>query len=710
MTMALVISACPTPDTDTEPGKKAPQITAFKITVPFEAVGVIDQSARTITITVPASTPAADFAAVLAEITHNGTAISHNGAEIDVDIETFDFSSPQEITVSGPDGSTTYTVTIKYELVLTRFAIVDPVLAEGIIDETGKTIIVSYDSTQITTDQITALKAEVAHNGTDAATVTPDPAEVRDYSSPVAFTLQDGGVSKTYTVVVQRADLSALGISAFTLHFDSLISSTGVIDEPTQTIVVPRPANLLPAVFTALIADVTYTGASIEPNPAEAQDYSSLSKQFVLRDTNGNPKPYTVVLEAAQPNALVITTNPTKMLYNIAGEAIDLAGIVVALQDTAGGITPVDAADYTIEPDKIPETLTGFDNTVPVVFTHTATSLTATLDLRAKIIPLPDKKEFTVGTITFNMNKVNAGSFLRQLTSADPDPADVTTITNAYRMGEFEVTAELLHEVLGKVKEAGVWVADTSYTTTISSQMGSGKNAAGKMSFFAAIAFCNKLSARLDLTPVYTVSTVSDWAELKWSDIPCEVTSGSSSIPLDANWNALTWDREADGFRLPTEMEFVWAAIGADALNPMQQTEPGDITELWAGKELGLTLIECSNYSGQGGHGVVGRKAANVLGIYDLNGSVGEIVWDRGPAIGNAGSGDPHYQRNQWPSGQLTDYVSSHTGNERMVKGGSGSQAASPNSNLYFCDAVNPPGYGRWSGNGFRVAINEPAD
>ena len=75
-----------------------------------------------------------------------------------------------------------------------------------------------------------------------------------------------------------------------------------------------------------------------------------------------------------------------------------------------------------------------------------------------------------------------------------------------------------------------------------------------KVNWYHAIAFCNKLSIAEGLTPAYTVSGV-DFSTLAYASVP---------IGDNATWNAATCNWSANGYRLPTEMEWMWAAMGAD--------------------------------------------------------------------------------------------------------------------------------------------------
>jgi formylglycine-generating enzyme required for sulfatase activity len=575
---------------------------------------------------------------------------------------------------------------------ITAFKIIDPVKAIGVIDEAASRITVTV-SPEVTGDQLAVMKAEVTSE-LSGAVITPDLAEPQDYSSMgLTFTLtRADGTAREYTVVIKKALVSGFAL------IDPIFVK-GIIDYSTLTIIAPISDTAESYELEALTAEFSPPGLSINPDPAAPFNYVTVrERKFTVTGEGGQKEIYTLKLEPAVPVELRITKEPDKRSYDTAGADIDLTGIELKLLNNAGLTKTVAAADYTISPAKIPEDITGMGHDVEITVTHTASGLTAAFTVKANIIPPPDRKPYTVGAITFNMNKVNAGSFLRQRT-AIPDAADVTTITKAYRMGEFEVTNELFKEVLGKVQDgSGAWVADSTYTK---SNSGADKAPAGQVSFYMAITFCNKLSLRLGLTPVYTVSSVSNWGTVTYGGIP-KVVGGTSPVPSgNAEWDAVTRDANADGFRLPTEMEFIWAVIGADALNPGQQNNPGNLSDWWAGKELGLTVKECAHYVNNGSRGVVGRKAPNVLGLYDLNGNAQEIVWDRSKAGGN---------RNPWPSGQLTDWENDTVDStrHRMTKGGSSSSAETNIKNLYFNDAIMPF-QSQYDANGFRLAINEPA-
>ncbi|HOX92591.1 MAG TPA: SUMF1/EgtB/PvdO family nonheme iron enzyme [Spirochaetales bacterium] len=264
-----------------------------------------------------------------------------------------------------------------------------------------------------------------------------------------------------------------------------------------------------------------------------------------------------------------------------------------------------------------------------------------------------------------------AGSFQRDATATN------ISHQSAFRMSQHEITRAQFAAIMG---------TDPSNTTDSSGT----SDPVQMVNWYQAIAFCNKLSLLEGLQPAYSVkiggTTEVDWANLSFASIP--TTS-------NADWNAATCTWTATGYRLPTEMQWMWAAMGATADRSNGYTGTGvnttGYTKGYAGStEVAGAQVNMRNYawyssnSGSKTH-PVGTKTANELGIYDLSGNVWEWCWD-------------WYAT--YPAGESTDYQNSTLATHRVVRGGSWVSLA---SNCPVAIRHNYIPYGQSIGIGFRV-------
>ncbi|WP_437310777.1 formylglycine-generating enzyme family protein [Sorangium sp. So ce388] len=187
--------------------------------------------------------------------------------------------------------------------------------------------------------------------------------------------------------------------------------------------------------------------------------------------------------------------------------------------------------------------------------------------------PLLDMVPIPAGRFWMGSDAGEPGAF------DDQHPCREVAIT-AFEMGRVPVTQRQYREVVGKnpstIEGDELPVIDVSWED--------------------AIRFCNSLSERDGLTPAYRV----DGGEVHW-------------------------DRSADGYRLPTEAEWEYAARGQDGrIYPWGNAPPsdqlcwdGDNNELGRGKRAGP--------------GPVGMypSGASPFGILDMIGNVLEWCWDR---------------------------------------------------------------------------------
>jgi formylglycine-generating enzyme len=163
------------------------------------------------------------------------------------------------------------------------------------------------------------------------------------------------------------------------------------------------------------------------------------------------------------------------------------------------------------------------------------------------------------------------------------------------------------------------------------------------VSWFNAIEYCNRRSMQEGLTPCYSYSTYGtnpdDWPA-GWN------TSDANHSSVRCNWTAT-------GYRLPTEMEWMFAAKGGN--QSQGYTYSGSNT-------TGDVAWYYSN-SGSTTH-AVGTKSANELGTFDMSGNVWEWCWDIDGSYQYPHLGDR-------PSGSKNNPTGASSGSNRVLRGGS---------------------------------------
>jgi formylglycine-generating enzyme required for sulfatase activity len=249
---------------------------------------------------------------------------------------------------------------------------------------------------------------------------------------------------------------------------------------------------------------------------------------------------------------------------------------------------------------------------------------------------------------------VPGGTFTMGRTTGTGDSEELPTHSvtlNSFYMGKYEVTQGEYQAIMGS-NPAHNYGVGTSYPVYY-------------VSWYSVIKYCNLRSMNEGLTPVYTISGTTNPAN--WGAVP---TSNNST------WDAAICNWAANGYRLPTEAEWEYAARGG--------TNTPDY--LYSGSnDINAVAWNLSN-SSSASH-IVGTKAANALGIYDMSGNVWERCWD-------------WYSGSYYSSSPSTNPKGPTSGSARVVRGGSWYSGAG-GCRVAFRNSVSP--YTSYVWYGFRL-------
>ena len=238
----------------------------------------------------------------------------------------------------------------------------------------------------------------------------------------------------------------------------------------------------------------------------------------------------------------------------------------------------------------------------------------------------------------FNFNHSSSTSPpVATATATAPSPSRTVTVRSFY-MGKYELTQKEYRDVMGANP----------------SRIQENRLPVDQVSWFDAIEYCNRRSLREGLTPAYTIA------------------NSDGNLTVD-------WNRDANGYRLPTEAEWEYSC------------RAGTSTKYCFGDTIKLSqaryYVKGANQPQRAND--VGSFEANPWGLHDMHGNVREWCWEWYGSYTEKAQIDP---------------IGWNYGSKRVIRGGAWNRFRIEATSSY-----------RWSNNplyrdyctGFRVARNE---
>ena len=245
------------------------------------------------------------------------------------------------------------------------------------------------------------------------------------------------------------------------------------------------------------------------------------------------------------------------------------------------------------------------------------------------------------------------------------------TLTSGFYMSNCQVTQEQYEAVMGY---------NPSFFQGASHPPASGETQGRRpveqVSWYDAIEFCNALSEQEGLTPYYDIDKMQE--------------DPNNTNEYDPYKWLITTNSAANGYRLPTEAQWEYACrVETTTAFNNGNNDYNDTAQ--------VDEVAWHYYNSDYMTHEVGKKAANVWGLYDMHGNVWEWCWDWYNA---AYVSDSFQTRTKAGATGDEDPAGASSGSSRVGRGGSWYGSAEYLRSAYR--SFNDP-YGRYGGIGFRL-------